>query len=115
MVDQETLDAIAVMLEGLEERLEQKLDQKLEEKLEQKLEEKLKPIRTDILTLYGEVHGLKNEMADVRDDIHGLRKDVETVRKQTVYNYDKIVDNYAAIRELQTVVEGKMDKPRLVQ
>ena len=99
------------MLDGLERRLDQKLDQKLEEKLEKKL----KPIRTDILTLYGEVHGLKNEMADVRDNIYGLRKDMDTVKKQTIYNYDKIIDNYAAIRELQTVVEGKMDKPRLVQ
>ena len=103
MADQETLDAIAVMLDGLETRLYQKLD------------EKLKPIRTDILTLYGEVHGLKNEMADVRDDICELRKDMDIVKKQTVYNYDKIIDNYAAIRELQTVVEGKVDKPRLVQ
>ena len=111
MADQETLDAIAVMLDGLETRLYQKL----EEKLEEKLELKLKPIRTDILTLYGEVHGLKNEMADVRDDICELRKDMDIVKKQTVYNYDKIIDNYAAIRELQTVVEGKMDKPRLVQ
>ena len=115
MADQETLDAIAVMLDGLETRLYQKLDEKLEEKLEEMLELKLKPIRTDILTLYGEVHGLKNEMADVRDDICELRKDMDIVKKQTVYNYDKIIDNYAAIRELQTVVEGKVDKPRLVQ
>ena len=34
MADQETLDAIAVMLDGLETRLYQKLDEKLEEKLE---------------------------------------------------------------------------------
>ena len=61
------------------------------------------------------MHGLKNEMADVRDNIYELRKDMDTVKKQTVYNYDRIIDNYAAIRELQTVVEGKMDKPRLVQ
>ena len=54
-------------------------------------------------------------MADVRDDICELRKDMDIVKKQTVYNYDKIIDNYAAIRELQTVVEGKVDKPRLVQ
>mgnify|MGYP002724791246 FL=1 len=81
MADQETLDAIAVMLDGLETRLYQKLDEKLEEKLELKL----KPIRTDILTLYGEVHGLKNEMADVRDDICELRKDMDIVKKQTGY------------------------------
>ena len=36
MADQETLDAIAVMLDGLETRLYQKLDEKLEEKLELK-------------------------------------------------------------------------------
>ena len=86
MADQETLDAIAVMLDGLETRLYQKLDEKLEEKLELKL----KPIRTDILTLYGEVHGLKNEMADVRDDICELRKDMDIVKKQTVYNLSLI-------------------------
>lgn len=36
------------------------------------------------------------------------------MQSPSCYNYDKIIDNYAAIRELQTVVEGKIDKQRLV-
>ena len=55
------------MLDGLEGgwiRNSTRSWKKIRRKLEEKLEEKLKPIRTDILTPYGEVHGLKNEMAE---------------------------------------------------
>lgn len=117
MIDQETLDAISIMMD---EKLEQKLEQKLEEKLEQKFEEKLTPIRKDILNLYSEVHNLKEGLTDVRDDIHDLQgqsmliqSDLKAVRRQTERNGERITNNYGAIKELQTILSEEKEHDKV--
>lgn len=109
MIDQETLDAISIMM-----------DEKLEQKLEEKLEEKLTPIRKDILNLYSEVHNLKEGLADVRDDIHDLQgqsmliqSDLKAVRRQTERNGERITNNYGAIKELQTILSEEKEHDKV--
>lgn len=101
MIDRDTLQAI-------EEMLDRKLD-----KLDKKIEEKSVPIRREILTLHGMVHGLESDVSDLRSNVSDIKTDINAVKKQTVYNYDKILNNYGVIKELQTAMEDKADKQSL--
>lgn len=104
MVDKELLAAISDLLE-------EKLETKLEEKLEKKFEEKLAPIRTDILTLYGEVSAIKTELLDIHEDIGvvksdvlELKSDVRNLQHQSAENQDEILEHFGMIREMQTAM-----------
>ena len=84
MSNEQLLQAISDMLDGVEERLEQKLEQKLEEKLEQKLEEKLEqkfdeklqPINNRLDKLESEVSALKAGQTEIRKEIREMSKKV---------------------------------------
>lgn len=124
MIDKDTLNAIEEMLDRkLDEKLEEKLGERLDnlssqfdsklDNLEEKFDSKLSPIYREILTLHGMVHGLENDVSDIRSDTAAIRVDVATLKAQADYNYDKILNNYGAIKELQTMMEDKADKPSI--
>lgn len=127
MIDHDTLNAIEEMLDRKLNHIETNFDAKLDlietnfdaklgnlskefdvklEKQDERLNSKLSPLYREILTLHGMVHGLENDVSDIRSDIAALKT-------QADYNYDKILNNYGAIKELQTMMEDKADKPAI--